>query len=756
VALTEHGVVLPPGVEYARSAAEATETLPPGRGTIVNETNLPDELVQEAVGTYIEEHASMLGVSAGNTFQTYANRTGSLLARSNYRAPTSTIGEIVLARDLAERDDDIAAAIGAMLAVAFGEGMQHTHKDEVVLALFDEVAKHANLDSTFKELYREWLIAGSLTTVHLFTRENFQFQPEGADRNRTRALVAPLIGVLPAEQLRITGNDLFGTGELAYKPALGAQERWLEEFFATDTTAARKAEMRREDPVLAALLVEQLPQKDSDPSAFSVEDEDPAIGNKLYRLNPRMVLRSTMPKGAWRYPRPPLTADFALVEAKRLLNLMDYALLQGGSNFLVVAKKGTDQRPAMPQEVDNLRDVVRRAARSGVLVGDHRLNIEIITPDLQALLNTEKRTLVGRKLANRLLRVPEDYDQAEATKLRVELIQRVITADRLDIRRHVEKVYEEVVSRNPGLTDAARIWFPKIMLAGGQWFTDYVLKMRDRGDISRHSAVAAGGFDYEAEVQARKREKPDDRIMAPAAVPFSSPNAGPQDNQPGRPPGASSNNGRGNAPTSAPARARPRQVIQRNSGETVTARFEEEVGSYRIGELTYAILEEYADSKTIGRLTPFEQAALDAIDAGDYAMRTEGPLTIVPVNGAYDELADVRAVRLATGLSMLVGTRDDDALVARALCFRTPEFDPLEAQETAIRWGYGTEALVDDQTEREAPDSSREEHAAAAGGELAPVFHIHVETTGGKVKRTIVRDKDGNITGSEEEPVDDA
>jgi hypothetical protein len=691
VAQTEHGVVLPPGVEYARSHRDL-ETLPPGRGTIVNETDLPDELVGHAVGTYIEEHASMLGVSAGNTFQNYANNTGSLLARSNYRAPTSTIGEIVLARDLAERDDDIAAAMGAMLAIAFGEGMQHVHKDEVVLALFDEVAKHTNLDGAFKELYREWLIAGSLTTVHLFTRESFQFQPEGADRNRTRGLVAPLIGVLPAEQIRVTGNDLFGTGTLAYKPALGAQERWLEEFFAIDTSPGRKAEMRREDPVLAALLVEELPVKDNDPSAFSIEDEDPAIGNKLYRLNPRMVLRSSMPKGAWRYPRPPLTADFALIEAKRLLNLMDYALLQGGSNFLVVAKKGTDQRPAVGNEVENLRDVVRRASRSGVIVGDHRLSIEIITPDLQALLNTEKRTLVGRKLANRLLRVPEDYDQAEATKLRVELIQRVITSDRLDLKRHVELIYEEVVKRNPGLTDAARLWFPKIMLSGGQWFTDYVLKMRDRGDISRHTAVAAGGFNYDAEVQARKREKPDDRIMAPAAVPFSSPNAGPQDNGPGRPTGAGPGNGR-NTPASPPARVRPRQVIQRNAGETVTARYEEEVGSYRIGELTYAILEEYADTKTIGRLTAFERSALEAIATGDYAMRSEGPLTIVPVNGAYDELANVRAVRLATGVSMLVGERDDDALVARALCFRTPEFDPLKAQETAILWGFGTEAL---------------------------------------------------------------
>jgi hypothetical protein len=72
------------------------------------------------------------------------------------------------------------------------------------------------------------------------------------------------------------------------------------------------------------------------------------FGTRAYRLNPRMAHRTTAPYDA-DAPRPLLTADFALLEAKRLLNLMDYALLQGGMNFIVVAKKGTDERPALPR-----------------------------------------------------------------------------------------------------------------------------------------------------------------------------------------------------------------------------------------------------------------------------------------------------------------------------------------------------------------------------------------------------------------------
>jgi hypothetical protein len=115
-------------------------------------------------------------------------------------------------------------------------------------------------------------------------------------------------------------------------------------------------------------------------------------GQKVYRLNPTMCKRTTMGKGAWSYPRPLLTRNFPLLEAKRLLNVMDFALLQGGTNYIVVAKKGSDQIPALPEEIANLREVVKRASHSGVLIGDHRVSLEVITPDLTELLNPERAT----------------------------------------------------------------------------------------------------------------------------------------------------------------------------------------------------------------------------------------------------------------------------------------------------------------------------------------------------------------------------
>jgi hypothetical protein len=731
-------VILPPGVD--RDPRQGPNL--PDKGMIVNETGLPDDTVQRAVRDYVQENASVLGVASGSSFQGYANDTGSFLARSTFRTPSNVMEEIKLARDLAERDDDVAPAIDAMISVAFSEGMQHVHRDPVMAAVFDEIASNANLDEVWAELYREWLISSQVTTACVYTTEDLQFVPEGSDQARTRSVVAPLVGVLPAEFIRVIGSDMFRTAPLALKPANGAQERFLRELHDPNTKAGRVEQLRAQDPVLAALTLSRIDVQDPFPGSFLSETDDPAVGIDLYLLNPRMVARSTRAKGAWSYPRPLLTRNFALLEAKRLLNLMDYALLQGGSNYLVIAKKGDKDKPAKQQEVDNLYGMIGRASRTGVLVGDHRLSVEIVTPDLEELLNAEKREMLGRKLVTAMMRTPEmDKDAStEGQKTSVELASRVISYDRKLLKRHVEgKIYREVVRRNSTIQQAARIWFPKIILQGTQFWTDYVLKMRDRGDISRRTAVQIGGFDYTAEVSRRRLEKPDDRIMTPAAVPFDSPNraTGPQDNGPGRP--------RGSGAQQGPDRARPRRVIGRNAGETITAMYEEDAGTFRMGELTHDVLEEYAATSEIGRTTAYEREALALIGEGDFTVRTEGAVTVIPVNQAHPDMDDLRAVRLTDGLSVLVGRTPDEGRAARAFVFRRPQFDELAAQEFVLDLGFQV-------FHAEVEAEPLEEHAALPAGEP---FEIHIHAADGRVTKQVpVRNEQGEIVEVRTVPVD--
>lgn len=679
---TEAGLIVPDGTHLPTRAEEM-----PDRVIIDNRTELPDLDIQEAVRDVFVENASLAGVER-STFQTYAAE-GSLLARRRYQTPANVIDEIKLARSLAERDDDVAAVIGEMVAIAFGDGYEHQGDDEATVELFTEMAKakHSNLANALQEMYRELLISSQVNTAILFTRENLTYSLQGSNRRLSKSVAVPLIGVLHAENIRVIGNDMFGTGLLAYYPDNDRLRRWLEKYFNPRTPPAVKAQMGREDRVSANLYTGKVPQGLIDAEAPNWAERWSA--ENLYFLNPKMVHRSTFPKGQWKYPRPLLTRDFSLLEAKRLLNIMDYALLQGGSNFIVVAKKGSDKRPAQKDELDNLQNVVRTASKTGVIVGDHRLEFEVITPKMEALLNPDKRRLLGRKIVQAMMRIPEAAQEApprsSTSNPELESKARVVTSDRALLKAHVEDyVYDETVNRNPRVfKEAPCLAFPKVILQGTQFFTDFMLKLRDRGDIPRKWVVEYAGFDFDAAVDQRKREIESgaDEVLVPAHTPFDGEGGpGPQDNQPGRPPGS-----RDQPPGSPPGLPEPRRVIHQNPGETVMSWYEEELDAVcRMGEITYAVLDQYPQ-RNVGRVTTTERNVLN--EGGTDAVQ-KGSTLYVPVNPTY-AIREPKAMRLEGGLSLIVGEREGDgAWVAKLLCFRETEFTALQAEDLALRWGF--------------------------------------------------------------------
>jgi hypothetical protein len=754
---------------------------------IDNQTDVPDQMILD----YFEENTASFGWGQGTRFQTYQAQ-GSMLGRAqNYRPPSNVIEEISLARDLAERDDDVAPALNGLISTALADGFQNQHPDEQVEHTFDKLTEDMGLRAALAEMMREWLIAGSVTTSSLFIRASYDIRPEGVSRVLNRSVASPRLGILPAEQVRVVGNDLFGMGELAFIPQ-GRLAQFLREYFSDSITAAKRRELQKQDPVAAALFTRKIKPSELD------DDDTLGFGDGIYALNPTMVARSTMPKGMWKYPRPPLTRNLPLIEAKRLLNVMDHALLQGGTNYIIVVKKGSDARPALQPEVDALRETVKRAARQGVLVGDHRLSLDIVTPDLKHLLDPDKRRMIGRKLALGLLRIPEfgSDETGQSISTFTELLQKVITHDRNELRDHIHAhVWNKTMERNAnvfGRTDRPTIWFPKLILTGFQFFSDYLLKMYDRGDLPRRYMVEFGGFEYDA-VKAQKEREVDaghDDIFQPPAVPFSSPangpggSPGPQDNGGGRPPGSGPNNG---APHSSPSPsntpARPRRVVRRTRGETVRAVWDENEGSVlRIGDLTQRLLDAFPDA-SIGRMTAPEQRAIEASSTAE-----EGTLIFVPVSAT--DMTDHRIVRLTDDFSVVTGCRDPDgAILARTLIFRRSGYTLSEAENEAIRHGFEVEIPADDggapacpecggvvsPTDTTSPTSGaslshppgpdlpperRRHHHQADDRPVEPIeVHVHMPDGGEQVAmRTIVeRDPETNaIVGTRQERIEPA
>lgn len=667
-----------------------------GAGVIIdNRTDLPDERVREAIRDQwvnLSETAGLQFARPSN-FGLYANTTqGSMLARTPFRTPASVIEEMRLARAIVDMDDDIGAIVGNMSAIAFGEGLTNQHRDEKTLEFFNQMMgpRGIGLESLMEEMYRELLTTGNLTTLTVFARKRMQYFPIKSDTPIQAQLQVPNVAVLPAENIRVVTDDVMGAGQLAYLVEDQSMKAWLNEYLDPATPQLRRTMMALNEPVAAALFTGRymVPYDDGDPLSR---------GLILYTLNQSMVTRMTLPKGAVPYARPLLTRNFALLEAKRLLNILDFSLLQGGTNYIVVAKKGSDQLPAQQPEIDNLTESLRHASRSGVIVGDHRLSIEVITPKLDELLNANKRKLIGRKLKMGLMRqteeVPGDTGNQGAEN-EMEMTARIVSSDRRRLIMHAKAtVYDPTASRNRSTFSMGSpgIWAPKIVLTNANLFWQMVLNARDRGDIPRRWLVEALGYDYDAALAEREREvaRGDDDILKPASVPFSNPGE-PQDNGPGRPPGTSTNNGREqNAPQGRDNFA-PKRVIQRNAGETVTA-FVQDNEVFYIGELTAAVLDQYgerADFKAY--VTEMERDAI----ARNQTLRV-GPSVVVPVNPSV-RCEELSCVKLDEGLRMIVGKRiGDGAMFTKALRFQEPHFDLTTASECALRWGFITEPLIE-------------------------------------------------------------
>lgn len=662
-------------------------------GAIIdNRSGLDDNAVREAIQDHWVE-VSGLQFAQPSSFQLYSNYQSSMLARTPFKTPANVIDEIRLARSVADTDDDVGATLGLMIGLALGEGLQNHHKDETTLEFFNQMtgATGMDLEGTVEEMYREFLIAGQVTTLTLFTRKRMSYVPLKADEPVQAQLQVPTVGVLPAENLRVITNDVMNEGQLGYVVEDQNLKNWLDEFFSPRTPGQRKAIMAMQEPIPAALFTGrvEVPYNDGDINSR---------GKTIYTLNQRMIHRTSLPKGASPYPRPLLTRNFALLEAKRLLNIMDYALLQGGTNYIVVAKKGSDTLPAQPEEINNLVQQVSHASRSGVLVGDHRLNIEIITPDLEELLNPAKRKLLGRKISMGLLRQPEQVtgdSGGKGAENEMEFTARIVSSDRRKMLRHAQAAfYDDTGVRNRTVfkEGAPTIWAPKIILAGAKDFWSQVLNARDRGDIPRRWSVEALGFNYEAGLAEREREiaRGDDEILTPASVPFSDPAAGPQDNGPGRPRGTSPNNG---SPADGPPQGRdrfaPNHVIQRTPGETVRAIVDGTDVTY-FGVTTLTLLTSVEGEPNFGYTT---ETDYDAIKA-EVAIR-HGKSITVPVNRGVT-CTDYRAIKLDEGLRVIVGKRlGDDAIIARALRFTEPSYDLKATNDYLLRWGFIADAMTE-------------------------------------------------------------
>lgn len=264
--------------------------------------------------------------------------------------------------------------------------------------------------------------------------------------------------------------------------------------------------------------------------------------NRLWLMQTGSVFRHTLTKADYeRFAPIRLKSALPILEMKGHLRASDRASLIGNTNFIIVITKGSDKLPAQAAEIENLQAQASVIARLPVLVGDHRLKVEIISPVLDNTLIESRWEVLDSRLVFKALQTFQPTIQGGNSSGGIKEAARVV-ARGLENRRHMlvrsfeRHVFREALERNKGsrLEEHPSLGFsPKrIALDYTHEIIAQILKLRDRGDISRETMLEELDYDQDVEVLRRARERLETDPVFQSQTPHSSPTANPYQGNP--------------------------------------------------------------------------------------------------------------------------------------------------------------------------------------------------------------------------------
>ncbi len=467
------------------------------------------EPVKRALASWAED---MQGQGRGRS------RDRSIFDRNKFVTPSKIYEQMAMAEEAMD-DDVVGGVYDTSEAMAFKK-MTMQCKDPDQRDVWNQIAKDINLDSYLRMIWRELFKVSQYYGIVWWGTNTYKVRGKGAERERRKTFtITSPVGVRILDPTRVVpvGNTLFGDYQLAWI----ADEGELELF-------AKVKDRVLDDEIIAQIIESRYTPSASE--AKKLQSEGVPV-DRLFLLNPDNTWRGTLTKATYeRWARLRMKSVFTLLDMKHQLREMDRAFLLGGINFIVLVKKGTDALPVKKaSEVTMVAEQMRSQSKSSVIISDHRLEIEIITPDLKNILAGDKWGVLDDRIRLRLwgsIAPPSDTGNTESQVTLAKVVGLGIENRRHMLKRDIEAAIIDVTQeRNDELSEPASIEYAprRLDLLFDSTVASIFQEIRDRGDMSRKTLLEEFGFDMDLERQRREEEKPDDKIFVPTNVPFDSP-----------------------------------------------------------------------------------------------------------------------------------------------------------------------------------------------------------------------------------------
>lgn len=453
-------------------------------------------------------------------------RHGGIFERDRYVTPPSLLSQMRMAYDAVESDDIVSGIADTSEALAFNR-VDFFAEDSDEQDIYNQISADIDLDSRLREMWRELFTCSQLYYAIWWGDKTYKVRGEsqkGNARRKSYNLRVPL-GITMLDPLRIVpvGSTLFNQERLAY-----VADRDEANMFDDP-------QIRLTDPIVSRLFVGRHPTDKLSADEKRWISSEGLNADNLFLLNPNVVFRHTLTRPQFRrLASVRMKSVFELLDLKHQLRSMDRAHLIGGANFIVLIKKGTDKIPAKQAEVSNLQEQVRTIAKLPVLVGDHRLSVEIITPKTDNTIDHDRYSALDSRITARLYgmfllggsRSAVGTNSDDSGGL-AKVIARGLEARRYMLKRNLEgNIFNPIFKKNDSLLTAPKMRFHpnKIDLTFDPNFANFLLELRQSNELSRETLLSQFDINQDDEAQMLQRESQEYDKIFKTQVPFSTPN----------------------------------------------------------------------------------------------------------------------------------------------------------------------------------------------------------------------------------------
>lgn len=220
------------------------------------------------------------------------------------------------------------------------------------------------------------------------------------------------------------------------------------------------------------------------------------------------------------YPIPYIMPALELLMHKRNLRKMDYALAARVINSILQFKVGDKDFPLKEDDEDILNDLEREIRNRGSvnnqeriieLFTNHTVEIKWISPDINALLNTDRYTELNQEILYALgfpkflLTGEKDKSNTGSTSSALLSPLNSMKAMRRDFEDFLNYMFRQICDKN-GIKKVPRVKFAPLNLIDLTELVSIAQTLADKDIVSYTSVSKLAGFDFTSEQYLKKQE----------------------------------------------------------------------------------------------------------------------------------------------------------------------------------------------------------------------------------------------------------